>query len=120
MVIAAHQSATFSNKTRTAIDQSGTYLLSDYGAYRFVSFTIKDYANATFESEKELLLGTLEIHYQGTLFGKSKLQLKSNTITLLPGSTIDLTGTGYEPSTGPGRGKLVCDYFYASCICLEI
>ena len=106
MVIAPHQTAAFSSKTRTATQQDGQYIfMSQPGAYRFATFTIKDHARVTFSgSDKYLQLGTLELQYGAVLYGQ-KLMVESNDVIVRPGATLDLAGRGHPATEGPGAGS---------------
>lgn len=93
--------------TRTATYKDGVLTAQEVGAYRFAKFIIKDYATVTFETTgKVLQLTILELHYGSTLKGE-RILLQSNEILLQPGSTIDLSGGGYDSEQGPGKGLQV-------------
>lgn len=107
LIVSSGQKATFSSVTRTATYNNGVFTAQEAGAYRFASFTIKDYATVTFETTgKVLQLTILELHYGSTLKGE-RILLQSNEITLQPGSTIDLSGGGHAAENGPGKGAQV-------------
>ena len=115
MVIAPHQTAVFSTKTRTASLQDGVYtFLSEPGAYRFATFTMKDHAAVVFAaSDKYLQLGSLELHYGAVLYGQ-RLLIESNDVIVRPGATVDLTGGGHAADTGPGAGNNTVSV----CVCV--
>ncbi|VDI26438.1 Hypothetical predicted protein [Mytilus galloprovincialis] len=104
LIVSSGQVATFSKMTRTATYKDGVLTAQEVGAYRFAKFIIKDYATVTFETTgKVLQLTILELHYGSTLKGE-RILLQSNEILLQPGSTIDLSGGGYDSEQGPGKG----------------
>ena len=52
MVVAPHQYAEFSSKTRTALYRNGQYQVQTQpGSYRFAKFTIMDHASTRFQVE---------------------------------------------------------------------
>ena len=56
MVVAPHQYAEFSSKTRTALYRNGQYQVrTQPGAYRFAKFTIMDHASTRFQVQDRFL-----------------------------------------------------------------
>ena len=47
------------------------------------------------------------------LFGKN-LDIAASKLILHPGSTLNMTGAGFEAEEGPGAGQLVSPRFYGS------
>ena len=105
MVIASHQKATFTSKTRTAGYQDSKLLyITKPGQYKFASLIIKDYAQVHFQAtDRTLSLGQLELHYRAVLLGE-QLLLEGNDVVLHPGAKINLSKGGYGPGKGPGKG----------------
>lgn len=83
-----------------------TFLFHFPFSSRFSSLTVKDHATVTLEgSDQRLSIGTVEIQFAGTLKGEKTLLMDSNEVILQPGSYMDLSGGGYGPGDGPGKGQ---------------
>ena len=113
MIIASNQQVTMSSVGRTALYVDGNYTyISEPGAYKLASLTLKDHATVNFQksSVKNLTdpisIGTLELNYGGVV-NAAILHLVGNELILHAGSTIQLSGGGDGAAEGQGAGKTV-------------
>jgi hypothetical protein len=112
LIISQYQKVTFSPVVRTGAccNEAGEHsFLSNPGEYTFFTFTLKNYAEVTFEKDPDTLKNIefveLELQYGSKVIGES-LDISANEIKLHPGSTLTLKG--YDAETGPGKGNMVC------------
>ena len=112
MAISPYQKVTLSPQFRTAAccnDAGEHSFISSPGEYTFFTFTLKNYAEVTFEKDPDTLKNIefveLELQYGSKVIGES-LDITANEIKIHPGATLTLKG--YEAETGPGSGNMVC------------
>ena len=108
LIVSSGQKVTLSSQTKTSIFNNNQRTYESLpGQYSFSQFTIKDNAEVTLEETgHQINFNTFEQNYGSVLFGKN-LDIAASTLTLHPGSTLNMTGAGYSADQGPGTGQLV-------------
>ncbi len=113
MIIAPNQKVTMSSVGRTALYVDGNYTyISEPGAYKLASLTVKDQATVNFQkpadrnSVNPVSIGTLELSYGGVV-NTAIFHLVGNEVILHAGSTIQMSGGGDVAGQGKGAGNQV-------------
>lgn len=108
LIVSSGQKVTLSSQTKTSTFSNNQRTYESLpGQYSFSQFTIKDNAEVTLaETGHQINFNTLEQNYGSKLFGKN-LDIAASKLILHPGSTLNMTGSGFAADQGPGKGQVV-------------